>query len=74
MHDGLKEELGWLKVLLVIVATIVASLVSWLTNNPLRPTVLYTVATAFVIAGSLWGVWMLRRGWTLIAELKRSTP
>jgi len=70
-RDGFKEELGWLKVLIVLVATLDASLVNWLVHNPTQNRVLLGVSVWLVMLGIVWGVSMLRRGWALIALLKQ---
>jgi len=73
MTDGLKEELGWLKVLLVLVATSDASLVSWLMNDPVARSALVRGVTGLIITiGIGWGIQMFRRGWDIISDLKGS--
>jgi hypothetical protein len=73
-REGLKEELGWLKVLLVLVATLDASVLSWLSNPASRNRFLQSVAAGLVLIGIGWGLQMFRRGWIIIADLKRSAP
>jgi hypothetical protein len=71
-NDGLKEELGWLKVVLVLVATFDASIIGWLVNDasPNRPLSGFVFVVA--LAGSIWVIRLLRQGWALVALLKES--
>jgi hypothetical protein len=70
LNDGLKEELGWLKVMLVLVATFDASIIGWLVNNTPRNRPLFGFVFVVALAGSVWVIRLLRQGQALITLLK----
>lgn len=57
----IKEELGWLKVIFVVLATVDVSLVAWLVQNyQIAKPLLVWLASGGVVVGSLILVWVNR--------------
>jgi len=68
-REGLKEELGWLKVIVVLAASLEFSLVGWLATTTGEPLLRGLTSFLSVIVG-LMTMWMLRRATVIIRDLK----
>ena len=69
--DGIKEELGWLKVLFAVLAAADASLIAWLSQNYMRADRLIVVPASLVAtAATLYLLWINYVVARKIAELK----
>jgi len=69
--DGIKEELGWLKVLFAVLAAVDAPLVAWLSQNYVRANYGIVIgASVMSIAGTVYLLWINYAVWRKLGELK----
>ncbi len=69
--DGIKEELGWLKVLFAVLAAADASLIAWLSQNYMRAERFIAVPAGLIaIAATVYLPWINYAVGRKISELK----
>jgi hypothetical protein len=70
--DGVKEELGWLKVLFAVLAAVDAPLIAWISQNYTRADRIVLVPAAVVaIAAAAYALWINYAVYRKIGALKR---